>query len=145
MINDEEGSMPVIKGKASLFRRKRRAAASVAAWRPSIRFLPEDYETFRRAMLRGRLMPATFEEWTRDEAEVEKRHRAMGGVSEPVLVQPKPFLEFCERTGLVPSLAVLRVYASEVAARRQDPEPAVKSSENWEGSRAAMSATHSVP
>jgi len=136
--------MSATKGKASLFRRKRRPAA-VPAWRASIRFLPDDYENFRRAMLRGRLMPATFEEWARDEAEVEKRHQAMGGVSEAVLVQPKPFLEFCEKTGLVPSLAVLRVYASEVAARRKNPDGlAVKVRETGERSRAATPATHSI-
>jgi len=86
-------------------------------------------------------MPATFEEWARDEAEVEKRHQAMGGVSESVLVQPKPFLEFCEKTGLVPSLAVLRVYASEVAARRKDPDGlAVRTRE-----KSAEHVTHASP
>jgi hypothetical protein len=81
------------------------------AWRLSIEFMPDEYDEIRAAMIQGRPMPATIEEWERDDRMTEARHRAMGGRSRKVLVRRDAFIQYCSKERRAPSLAVLRLYA----------------------------------
>lgn len=80
----------------------------------------EEYGLFYHYLPRDPRFQEDFDAWERSNAMTGKTHRAAGMNTRHVTVRFQSFRQFVERTGLAPSLALLRSYAATLAASEKN-------------------------
>lgn len=89
--------------------------------RASIRILPQEYDSFVKAMPGSEHLPASYDDWIKRSAEEDAHCIANGEGVKEVIVQFDEFASYCRSTGQQPSYFVLMAFA--VSKAMVEPSP----------------------
>ena len=84
--------------------------------RVSLRFIPDEYDLFVKAIGNDERLPATYDEWRKSSLEEDATIVSRGDIVNEVVVHYQYFTKYARDTGLQPSYDLLLVVAIAVAA-----------------------------
>lgn len=89
--------------------------------RASVRILPQEYDSFLKAVPNDEHLPGTYDDWIKRSAEDDAHCIANGEVIKEVVVRYEEFARHCRSTGQQPSYYVLMAFAVSKAMMKPSP------------------------
>jgi hypothetical protein len=87
----------------------------MARTRASIRILPQEYDSFVKAIRNDERLPGAYDDWVKCSAQEDAQCIANGEVIKEVVVRYEEFAEYCRSTGQQPNYFVLMALAVSTA------------------------------